>query len=256
MFTVVAFDDARAAAQAVLLALAGAVDQHVTVIGNDITVPDLNKLVGVQFIHGTQALPGALTLAQLRTPSMLALLLKDIDKSWDSNGILDSENIELFLDDPLELKVGEQLEAWMANGAVVAARGIAAVLLADGPLAPVKGDIRTVRCTSVTPVVADVWTLGVLNPQQQLPVGKYQVVGMSCVSPAEAGWARLIFTGSSWRPGCPIRTDVNNPEIPEFRNGKMGVWGEFNSNTIPRLEVLSIAAVANPDVYLDLIKTG
>lgn len=256
MFTVVAFDDDRAAAQATLLALAGLVDQHVTVIGNDITVPDLNQVVGVQFLHGTQALPGALTLAQIRTPSLLSTLLKDIDKSWDSNTVLDSENIELFLDDPLVLKVGEQLEAWMANGAVVAARGIAAILLADGPLAQVKGDIRTVRCTSVVAPVADTWSLGVLTPQQQLPVGTYQVVGMSCISPAEAGWARLIFTGSSWRPGCPIRVDVNNPEIPEFRNGRMGVWGAFNQSTIPRLEVLTIAAVVNPDVYLDLIKTG
>lgn len=256
MFTCVSYDQARVGAQAALLALTASVDDHVSVAGNDVTVPELSNLVGAYFAHGTRAVAGSFLLGQIKSPSMLLSVLKDITRGHDTNTIIDSEQLDLWLDDPIALRKDELLEAWMANGALAAARGLAVLMLSDGPMVPVKGDIRTVRFTSVVAPTADVWSLGVLTPQQQLPAGKYQVVGMCAVVAAECGWARLVLTGYSWRPGCPYRTAIQNPDITEFRYGRMGVWGEFQHNTIPRLQVLTLSAVANPDIYLDLIKVG
>jgi len=256
MFTLVAYDDARAAAVAALAPLLPAPDQHVTIDGLNIVVPEgLPNVIGVYVAHGDAAIGGAPLLAELQSPALRALFQHDLDKMHDTIVPIVEPLLNIHPESPIPLDKGEGLQAWMANGVLAAARGMVGVLLSDGPQAPVKGPIQTIRFTTVTPVVADVWSLGVLTVIQPLPTGKYQVVGVRCVS-ADVGLFRLIFTDGKWRPGGVITTAVALPDIEAQRHGNLGVWGEFDSRTLPRLEILSILAVANPDIYLDLIKVG
>lgn len=256
MFTTIAWNDARAGSQATLLAMAAVADQHVRAVGNDIIVPDLANIIGVLAAHGTQAAAGSVLLAQIVSPSLRAMILKDIAEGWDTNSSMDSEQVEMFPTFPIPVRKDESLNALMANGALASARGMVALWLADGPLKPITGNIMTVRCTTVITGVANTWVNGVLTPVQSLPAGKYQVVGMSAILAGSAGIARLVFVGGQWRPGVPIRIGLMKQDYPEFRYGNLGVWGEFNHNTPPSVDMISIAAVNNPDIYLDLIKTG
>jgi len=40
----------------------------------------------------------------------------------------------------------------------------------------------------------------------------------------------------------------------QFRRGILGNWGEFDQITPPKIEIMELTPVANPEVYLDLIK--
>jgi hypothetical protein len=256
MFTTIVYNSSRAGAQATLLALSAITDAHVRGTGNDYVVPSLNQCVGEYAFHGTAAAAGSVTLAQFQSPSLRSLLLKDVSRAHDSNTVLNERMIEMHLQDPIVLAVNELAEFWLANGALASAYGYGAVWLADGPLAKVSGNIQTVACTtSFTPTV-NVWSLGTITITQSLPAGQYNVVGMRVISAATAGIARLVFVGGIWRPGCPITTTIMTPDLDAFNHGNMGVWGTFPHNTPPSLEVCEVAAVANPAVYLDLIKVG
>ena len=256
MFTVVGYNSSRAGAQATLLALAGMADAHVRAVGNDIVVPTLNDLVGAYIFHGTAVAAGSVTLAQIQSPSLRQILLKDICQAHDSNTVLNRLMLAIFPQDPLALAVNELMEVWIANGALASAYGYAFLFLSDGPIVPVNGPVQTIRCTTAFTPTANAWSLGVLTPVQSLPAGQYNVVGMRCISAATAGLARLVFVGGTWRPGVPITTSLMNADLVDFRYGNMGVWGTFPHNTPPSVEIAEVAAVANPDVYLDLMKVG
>jgi len=257
MYTLVGYDMARAAAVAALAFVTPAPDAHVTIDGPNVIVPDeLSNVLGEYVAHGTVAAAGFPTLAQLQSPALRRTFQHDIPRLHDSLAPISNEHINFHADSPIPLDKGEGLQAWLANGALAGAFGLIGVLLGDGPQAPVKGQIMTLRYTTVTPVVANAWTLGALTVIQPLPAGRYQVVGARCVSAGTAGIFRLIFTGYDWRPGG---VTVINPLVadPDWqRYGNMGVWGEFDDRHLPRLECLHIVAVANPDLYLDLIKVG
>lgn len=256
MFTLVGYDAARAGAIAALAAVTPVADQHVTIDGVNVIVPnELPNVIGEYVAHGTGA-AGAPLLAQLQSPALRRTFQHDIARHHNSVAVISNEHVNYHPESPIPLDPGEGLQAWLANGAVALARGLIGVLLSDGPQAPARGAIFTLRYTTVTPVVADVWTLGVLTVIQPLPAGRYQVVGARVESAGNCGLFRLIFTGYDWRPGGAIVVS-NIVGCPGYqRYGNMGVWGEFDDRHLPRIEILSIVAVANPVLLLDLIKVG
>jgi len=255
-FTVIAYEEARETAVTTLSELAGVSDDHVRVVGDDIYVPSLNRLIGSFAHHGTGTAAGDITGAQLASPSLRRIFLQDMGKLTDLNASPATHQINMYPQNPLPLDVNEALNALMTNGAVVGAKGLVGVWLADGAISPVTGEIRTVKCTTTFTPTADAWTSGDLTFTQDLPVGRYRVVGARCIGGDTQGLFRFIFVGGIWRPGGVIQKDVADPDISWFRNGQLGVWGEFDQLTPPKIEVLELAAVANPTVYLDLIKVA
>jgi hypothetical protein len=127
------------------------------------------------------------------------------------------------------------------------------VWLCDAALAQVTGEIFTVKASTSVTLSANQWTNAAITFAQTLPRGRYQVVGMRAKSTGLVA-ARLVFPGYAWRPGCLGSAAYNNVERPEFRQGRMGVWGEFDHNVPPTVDFLSISADSNPEVWLDLIK--
>ena len=67
---------------------------------------------------------------------------------------------------------------------------------------------------------------------------------------------RFIFVEQWERPGGVSARVVTDHDMDLFRKGNLGVWGEFDQRSLPRLEVLNVETVANPSVYLDLIKVA
>jgi len=162
----------------------------------------------------------------------------------------------IFPDSPIPLKTNEGMKALMTNGAVSGARGLVGIWLANGAITKVSGDIRTIKATTTFTPTANEWSSCALDFVQDLPVGDYQVVGARCIGGSTQGLFRLIFVGGIWRPGGVISQMITSPEMKMFRRGNLGVWGTFNSLQPPKLEVLEVASVANPTLFLDLIKVA
>ena len=62
-----------------------------------------------------------------------------------------------------------------------------------------------------------------------------------------------MFKPGTWRPGCIMSDSQTTIDNPLFRNGTLGVWGEFESTTPPDIEVLCDLTDASQTFDLDLI---
>jgi len=133
---------------------------------------------------------------------------------------------------------------------------VAGVWLADGPIAPVTGDIRTVYATDTDLAIAQgSWAAGELEWTPDLPVGEYAIVGARAWTPHYA-LARFIFREETNRPGFITCWDGHFTADPEFRMGYLGVWGRFHSVAPPMIE--ATGAFASTGIYarVDLMKMG
>lgn len=115
------------------------------------------------------------------------------------------------------------------------------------------GGITSVRCTGAITGVTRAWTSGVLTFEQQLPSGKFAVVGFDVMG-ANLVFARLIFPQQQERPGVVTQQAVGEYNWPNLRNGGPGNLGEFYTYAPPQLEVYCIGANTAQQAYLDLVR--
>lgn len=259
-YTTVAFSMQRVGATAALTVVTPVADPHVTIDGNNIVVPKgMNKILGACFAYGTglaSAAPGAY-LGQLQSPSLRRVINNEAAMIADTfTHEIHDEHIQMFPESPLPLDEGEGLQAWTAHPALALGETAVYVHLCDGPISKLAGEVRTIRFTSVCAPVTRVWTLGVLGVVQQLAMGEYAVVGARVTNATEFGAFRFIFTGYDWRPGGQITHTLDSQDCIKQRGGNLGEWGRFDWMHLPRIEICSVLAapVANPTVFLDLIK--
>lgn len=247
-FTLVGF--AQTEARTGLTKMTALADEHVTVSGDDITVPELNRILGAAFLD-----PDGIA-AQLQSPSLRRLVNPDVMPLWTGTNFNHTmPPYHDFKENPIELVRSEKLNALIDNDGN-AAYGVGLVWLADGTPIPVTGQIRTLKCTMTGGATAYAWTNQALTLSQTLPAGRYGVVGMQ-IRPASVDQmiaARLSFVGGAWRPGIIAGVSMidRRPEI--FRNGKLGIWGEFEFDQPPTCDYLTIGATGAIQVFLDLIQ--
>lgn len=252
MFTVVGWTQSQDSA--VLVPVAALADPHVRVSGNDIIVPGeqpnqppLNALVGMY------ALGPNLTRGQLISPSLRRLLnpeISPLDIGAEPASPTPWNDLRF---NPIMLDPEEALDAQAAENGAGATRATILAWLADKAIEPVTGDIRSVRVTNTTTLVANAWTNGALTFDQSLPAGRYSIVGGRFVSAGMQAW-RCVFVGYQWRPGAIGYDTDSEVENAAFRYGGLGSWGEFNHNTPPTIDFLSNSADTSQTGVLDLIK--
>ena len=247
-FTLVGFSESQDSAGA-LVAVATLADNHISRNGDDLIIPELNKIIAIS------ALGATITRARLNSPSLRRMSPFEITPlNVGAEPTSPPTLLNLFAT-PLTLQVDESLNAEIVENVAGAEQETVLVWLADGTPAPVAGEIWTVRATAAQALTANTWTNAILTFDVDLPVGKYQIVGMRAESAGLVA-ARLVFVGGIWRPGC-LGTDVaSDLEADIFRYGRMGVWGEFVHNRPPTVDFLSSSADASETVWFDLIKTG
>jgi len=242
MFTLMGYH--KAAISATLLPLQPIADPHVTVSGNDLTVPELNQIVALLCVGG------APTQAQMQSPSLRKLIQEDIPAYIATEVCTGAVDVIVDKrDNPLILTRSEKL-----NGLTIhTTDGRIFVWLADGPISPISGDIRTVKCTTGHTTAADLWENLALTFTQTLPAGRYAVVGMHAHGTNLLA-ARLVFVGGGWRPGVVAGAIAADPGIPMFRNGAFGLFGEFEFDQPPSIDLLGTGVTSTEEVYLDLIQ--
>jgi hypothetical protein len=243
-FTLVAWVESQGTVTA-LTNIAGLADPHVRVSGDDVYVPrELPNLCACLFVGDN------ITQAQMSSPSLRRLANVDIEPVDDSTEPHSPPTLYEIFASPRPLDPTEQLNAKMISSI---GYSMCLAWLASGPTAPVTGAVFTVRCTNTDTLTAYAWTNGALTFSQALPIGRYQVVGMRATAAGLIA-ARLVLTGYSWRPGCIGHDAVSDLENDIFRGGRLGVWGEFEHDTPPTVDFLSVSGDTAQVVYLDLIK--
>jgi len=251
MFSTIGFHesvDAAGAQQDLTPALADAI---VRTQGDRIYVPELTQLVLAAAGVGS----GGNGTARLETPELLKMgrhYIAPVNGANDGNVEPDSPHaVEDLRAMPLALVKGEGILGTVHSNTTAAALQWIIAWLADGPIAPVAMPHFTTRLTGTTTLVASTWTLCQLTPDENLPRGRYAIVGMRVLS-ATGIAARLVLAGQGARPGVLCVDAVTDLQWPGFRHGGMGVFGEWEDTDAIQVEVLANAGDTAQTVWLDL----
>ena len=257
MFTLVGFYDAEA--HAALAAVDAISDPHVRISGDDIYVPDLNKIMGAL------ACGEDMTQCRLQSPSLrrmanqriapvgkqampLVRSLAAADDVGDDANLLYHD----FKVNPRTLDIAEALNAYAANGGATAEWIL--IWLMDKLESLPSGIMFSIEATTNPTGVLGAWVNDALTFSQTLPAGRYAVVGMRVEDTAVVA-ARLVFVGHPWRPGVIGSSGTDIGDILAFRFGGMGSWGEFEHDAPPTVDTLANAnGAVTPEVILDLIQ--
>lgn len=111
------------------------------------------------------------------------------------------------------------------------------------------------RATCAITGVTGAWAQGSMTLDQSLPAGSYDIVGMDAWGTNLIA-ARLLFSGYAFRPGCIARNTAVAIQSPMFTDGRLGIYGSFQSINLPTIEIFCNGACTAQTVYLDLVKTG
>lgn len=233
----------------VLVPITAVQDQVVTTQGDDMRVPK-----DLPFFLGAAAAIEATAPLQVQVTSPSLRRFTNIDVNPFSTGLVVGNGHQVMYAPytPPMLVGDESLNFQINSNPVAATDQYGLVWFGDGPMAPVNGEIYTVRATMSVTGVVGTWVNGNITFEQDLPYGDYDVVGMRCVEATTVA-ARLVFVGGAYRPGTIGNSAVTAQDVDNLRMGRSGVWGTFNTNTPPTCDILAAAGAITPTLYLDLI---
>jgi len=222
--------------------LATVADSQLTVNTPRIQVPTLNQVVLLAGGAENVVAP----LMRLVAPSLTARWRHQVSPLNVATAAavlpMSPARIVDLRDDPLVLVPSEQLTFQLNSNPAAAQIQWGLVWFADGKPAPVSGSISTARATVANALVAGAWTLNTLTFDEQLPRGRYQVVGFRPMSTTAIA-ARLVIPGAAYRPGALGAANISDVSSDVFRHGELGVWGEFED--VDNLQVETLAAAAD-----------
>jgi hypothetical protein len=224
------------------VSLATVPDSQLTVNTPRIQVPTLNQVVLVAGGAENVTAP----LMRLVAPSLTARWRHQLSplNVATAAAVLPMSPARLvdLRDDPLVLVPSEQLTFELLSNPAAVQIQWGLVWFADAKPAPVSASVSTARATVANALVAGSWTLNTLTFDEQLPRGRYQIVGFRPMSTTLLA-ARLVIPGGAWRPGALGAANVSDFSSDIFRAGNLGVWGEFED--VDNLQVESLAAAAD-----------
>lgn len=274
MFRTVVFQEIAAALAAdtnpLLQNLAGLPDTHVTVQGDNISVPsDTPNLMAIYAQGGCTDNVAVMTQCRLQAPSLKPYLdiaaYTPFAAAIAGHIPISPTPLNNYVGKGINLVPGENMQiATAENNATDDRAALVGLWLGDGNynLGAIRNyPIETVRFIGQAAAVAAVWSPSAIVFDQALKAGTYAVVGMKLNSTTPV-IARLIFANQGARPGCigytvPV-AGVGPVENPMFRNGNLGVWGTFSHSNPPQMELLCQAAdaAAVQIGYLDVVRIG
>ena len=231
--------------------IAGVSDDSMRVSGDDIFVGRLNQIVAMfGGGHSLQTLRlAAPSLRRFFLPYIHPYLSLAADAYWGARPIDMGQN-------PIPLMTNEALNA-LAHVSEVHSDvdNFCGVSLADGPLKPVHGDIRTMVIEASITATQKTWVSADLTLPADLPVGRYAVVGAQCRT-NYTGVFRLIPIGEDFRPGGMVDAGNDDIDCISQRFGNMGAWCEFDQLTPPKIEVCLNVTGSWYSLKIDLMKLG
>lgn len=230
------------------------VDNTVTIQGNNLLIPaTYNQLFGAA---GFATAASTVTTMQIQAPSLREVFYPNVMPIVLGATFSGLPAVYEAFDNPLPLETNEGLNLYSdALLATPTGQQGAVVFLSDGKRTPVTGQrIYTMKCTAAVQCAVNAWVNGPLTFNQTLPVANYDVVGMRAEGTGLYA-ARINFIGASaiTRPGCPGVSGPSQMDLYDFRMGRVGVWGSFNSLTPPSIDFFGGTSTAQV-IYLDLVQ--
>ena len=224
-------------------------DQAITTQGNDVRIPDaLPNLIG------EIALTAEINLVAARvvSPSLRRILEMAVEPIVGAIVFGSPPEAIMHPLNPTPLDADESINFEINSNPAAVGVHYGLIWLSDGPMAPVGGQMYSVRATAAITLAAGVWVNGNLAFGQTLPAGRYQVVGLRARGTNLVA-ARLVFPGGTFRPGVPAVNVIGDLDAHWFRYGQMGVMGEFEHTTPPTLDALGVTDTVQ-NCVLDLVK--
>lgn len=222
-------------------------DSILTLQNNQLILPENGRLVVVAGV-GTN-----LSRIRLNTPSVRQVSLPYYNPVNTTATVQAVPNVADLTSGPITIPFADAI-AWEAQTTDVGTQSVTILNWYNFGYRPVpNGQRYRIRATSTITAVASTWANGPITLEQTLPMGNYAVVGMDVVGTNLLA-ARLIFPGSSYRPGVLPRNAEGNDIWDGFQDGRLGMYGVFNSVNQPNLEIFAIGANTSQVTYLDLVK--
>jgi hypothetical protein len=251
MFTLIAWQESLASGGFVYQNLAACVDPHIHYQGDYNFVPALWPKVIFGAGRGKDMLSFKINSPSLR--GRYAAGMGPVD-NLSSLQYYQKPNCNDLTKSPLPLVPTEGVEALVQRATGSASYLSAILALSDGPVTPVTGEIYSIDFSATITTVLSTWVNGAITLEETLPAGRYQLVG-AVLWGLEAIAFRFVIPGANHRPGGIACHDIQTT-VPDFqRNGGLGVWGEFDHDTLPSMDLIAeTAASQGVGGCLDLIK--
>lgn len=206
-------------------------------------------------IRLASALSADLQRARINVPSLRQVGRPHLAPTNSSATVPSPVNLYDPLDTPLIVPRGDEFAVEAIHGNAGAQVVNIFTWIQFGYKAIPSGQRYRIRFTSTITGSTTAWASGALTPEEVLPGGTYQVVGMDVVG-ANILAGRLIYPGGGYRPGCLARNAVGSIRSNVFSNGDLGCYGAFENVALPSLEIFCVGASASQECYLDLIRTS
>ncbi len=227
--------------------------------GNGLLMPSDLSLVAAY--HGS----ATAQRARVTAPSLLRVgyqSIRPVQQSAKGAPVADP-NFATFLDRPIRLRASEAVGVEGASTSTE--RAVALLWIADQLEPAPPGEAFTLRFTSATALTGVFgWSMFAPVYDQATPSGVYGVIGLELFS-TTAYAARVVFPGSVFRPGVLAQqtlvstvTAGNARTASCFYDGSLGLWGTFQTNAPPNIEVFTEAADGSASVegYLKVVRLG
>jgi len=231
--------------------IAGVADDTHRVSGDDIYIGKRNQVIAM-FGGGH-----SMQTMRLVSPSLRRFMTPYIHPylSMAADAYFFTTPVEMCRN-PIPLETNEALNAKCLVSEVHATiDNFVGVSLAEGPIARVNGDIRTMVMEASITATQKTWVASDITLAQDLPVGRYAIVGAACRS-NYTGVFRLIGVGQDNRPGGMVTAGSDVIDTTNQRFGNMGVWMEFDQINPPRIEMCLNVTGSWYSLKLDLMRVG
>lgn len=254
MFHLAAFA-ATVAQNASYSQLPGVADSGLTLnTGNQYIAPEPLRVLAAH-VQGL-----TLSAAQIQAPSLRNIAYPEVYPIVLSlpTAVPDGYGYQVFGDNGPRILSQEGFGVYVSENNTGTCASVAALLVAKQLTPAPPGPQITLRASATITTVAGAWVLGTLTFNTQLAPTEYIVTGMEVIGD-NSNYARLVFPGmTNYRPGIPV-LDVYGEKNwrDSFRYGRFGVFGRFQFNSPPQIEVFGSAAASTPfTVLLDVIKVN
>lgn len=221
-----------------------------TIVSNNFL---LNDPVKVQrcYINGL-----GIVEARYNIPSMRSMTLPRIHPVDKAASPSNDPSVMHYGDYGPKIMAGEGISLECSTDATsgpLAAYGLLWVAKAFVP-AP-KGDCFTIKATASVVTTVGVWNRGSLSLENDLPPGKYAVIGADAQG-TNLEALRFRFPGQDVLPGVVTQQADGEFLTDHQRFGQMGLFGVFGNITLPTIEVFGYGTTTTQTIYLDVVKVG
>lgn len=207
---------------------------------------------------------GYMIQAQIQAPSLLRVgyeSIRPIQQNPSGFVTPNDPNLMNLTGSQTMLKSGERVVAAGLTANSATEPGVVLLWLCDGSIPIPAGDAYVLRYTQGS--ATGTTTVGQWSPltpvfDQSIPSGRYAITGIDHWSPTGVA-VRIACPGSFYRPGAlalsgPFAASGRNHDL--FYGTDLGVYGTFDTNALPTLEVLTAAVDSSFEGYLRVVRVG